>query len=161
LAHSWFVDTYTLPDSPIGIGEGLPEYADIVVGEALDGQATRRQLVVKFIREYREACKEAVEKPLISTTLQDPTEQRRIALAKAPLFFIALEDAYGAEPVRRALTQIRNLLRGQEVGYRDIRAALENETNKDLAPIFRTWVYNTGIPAEFQDKYESAEAGKN
>jgi aminopeptidase N len=82
-------------------------------------------------------------------------------LAKAPLFFIALEDAYGEEPVRQALTQIRSLLRGQEVGYRDIRAALENVTNKDLAPMFRTWVYNPGIPAEFQEKYQNAEAGKN
>jgi len=161
LAHSWFPDMNPLPDSLIGIAEGLPKYADIVVDEALEGQTIRRQLVRKLLKEYRDACKEAVEKPLISTTLQDSIEQRRIALAKAPLFFIALEDAYGEEPVRQALTQIRNLLRGQEVGYRDIRAALENVTNKDLAPMFRTWVYNPGIPAEFQEKYQNAEAGKN
>jgi hypothetical protein len=161
LAHSWFSDMNPLPDSLIGIDEGLPEYADIVVDEALEGQAMRRQLVLKFLKEYREACEDAVEKPLISTTLQDPVEQRRIALAKAPLFFIALEDAYGEEPVRRALTQTRSLLRGQEVDYRDIRAALEGVTNKDLAPMFRTWVYNVGIPAEFQEKYQNAEAGKN
>ncbi len=161
LAHSWFPDMNPLPDSLIGIEEGLPEYAHIVVDEALEGQAMRRQLVLKFLKEYREACREAVEKPLISTTLQDPLEQRRIALAKAPLFFIALEDSYGEEPVRRALTQIRSLLRGQEVGYPDIRAALEGVTNKDLAPMFRTWVYNVGIPAELQEKYQNAEAGKN
>ncbi len=161
LARSWFADMNPLPDSPIGIGEGLPEYADIVVGEALEGQAMRRQLVLKFLKEYSEACKEAVEKPLISTTPQDPIEQRRIALAKAPLFFIALEDVYGEEPVRRSLTQIRSLLRGQEVSYSDIRAALEGVTNKDLAPMFRAWVYKAGISAEFTQKYENAEAGKN
>lgn len=161
LAHSWFPDMNPLPDSLIGIEEGLPEYADIVVGEAFKGQAMRRQLVLKYLKEYRDACKEAVEKPLISTSLQDPIEQRQIALAKAPLFFIALEDSYGQEPVRRALTQIRSLLRGQEVTYPDIRAALENVTNKDPAPMFRTWVYNVGIPAEFQEKYEHAEAGEN
>jgi hypothetical protein len=161
LAHSWFPDKNPSPDSLIGIDEGLPEYADIVVDEAVEGQTIRRQLVLKLLKEYRDACKEAVEKPLISTALQDSIEQRRIALAKAPLFFIALEDAYGEEPVRQALTQIRSLLRGQEVGYRDIRAALENVTNKDLAPMFRTWVYNLGIPAEFQEKYQDAEAGKN
>jgi hypothetical protein len=161
LAHSWFPDMNPLPDSLIGIDAGLPEYADIVVEEALDGQAMRRQLVFKYLKQYREACSEAVEKPLISATLQDPVEQRRIVLAKAPLFFIALEDAYGEEPVRRALTQIRSLLRGQEVTYPDIRAALEGVTNKDLAAMFRTWVYNGGIPAEFQEKYQNAEAGKN
>src|ERR1700728_2638753 len=137
LARSWFANLYNSPGSPIGISEGLPEYADIVVGEALDGRAKRHQLVLKFLNEYREACKEAVEKPLISTTAQDPIERRRIALAKAPLFFIALEDAYGEEPVRRALTQITSLLRGQQVSYPDIGAALENVTNKDLAPMFR------------------------
>jgi hypothetical protein len=161
LAHSWFPDMNPLPDSLIGIGEGLPEYADIAVGEALEGQAMRRRFVLKYLKEYREAYKEAVEKPLISTTLQDPVEQRRIALAKAPLFFIALEDVCGEEPVHRALTQIRRLLRGQEITYPDIRAALENVTNKDLAAMFRTWVYNVGIPAEFTERYENAAAGKN
>ncbi len=161
LAHSWFPDMNSLPDSLIGIDEGLPEYAGIVVSEALEGQAIRRELVLKSLKDYEEACKEAVEKPLISTTLQDPIEQRRIALAKAPLFFIALEDAYGEQPIRRALTQIRSLLRGQQITYPDIRAALEDVTNKDLTPMFRTWVYNVGIPAEFREKYENAEAGKN
>ena len=105
--------------------------------------------------------KEAVEKPLISTTMQDPIEQRRIALAKAPLFFIALEDIYGEEPVRRGLAQVVSLLRGQEIKYQDIRAALENETNKDLSPMFRIWLYQTGIPAGFKEKYEGAQAGKD
>jgi hypothetical protein len=161
LAHSWFPNMNPLPDSLIGIDEGLPEYADIVVDQALEGRSMRSQIALKYLKEYSEGCKEAVEKPLISTTLQDPVEQRRIALAKAPLFFIALEDAYGEEPVRRALTQIRSLLRGQGVTYPELRAALENVTNKDLEPMFRTWVYNVGIPVEFQEKYENADAGKN
>jgi len=88
-------------------------------------------------------------------------EQRRIALAKAPLFFIALEDTYGEASVRQGLAQVVRLLRGQEVGYQDIRAAIENVTNKDLAPIFRTWLYKPGIPAEFREEYQSAGAGKN
>jgi aminopeptidase N len=59
------------------------------------------------------------------------------------------------------LAQIRRLLRGQKVGYQDIRAALENVTNKDLAPMFRAWVYEAGIPTEFAEKYEGAAAGEN
>ena len=66
-----------------------------------------------FFKSTKARYKEAVEKPLISTTMQDPVEQRRIALAKAPLFFIALEDAYGEEPVRRGLAEVLTLLRGQ------------------------------------------------
>jgi hypothetical protein len=160
LARSWFANI-SGPDSPIGIREGLPEYAEAVVDESFNGQTSRRDLVSRFLQEYKNACEEAVEKPLISTTKQDPVEQRRIALAKAPLFFVALEDAYGEEPVRRGLTQVLTLLRGQKVGYPDIRAALENVTNKDLTPMFRVWIYNTGLPDEFREKYEGAKAVNN
>jgi hypothetical protein len=160
LARSWFA-SISAPESPIGISEGLPEYAEAVVDEALNGQASRRDLVSRFFQEYESALKEAVEKPLISTTKQDPVEQRRIALAKAPLFFIALEDACGEESVRRGLTQVLTLLHAQRVGYPDIRAALENVTNKDLAPMFRVWIYKPGIPDEFREKYESAKTGND
>ena len=160
LARSWFANI-SGPDSPIGISEGLPEYAEVVVDESLNGQTSRRDRVSRFLQEYESALKEAVEKPLISTTMQDPIEQRRIALAKAPLFFIALEDAYGEEPVRRGLTQVVTLLRGQTVGYPDIRAALETATNKDLTPMFRVWIYKTGIPDEFRRKYEGAKTGND
>ena len=160
LARSWFANI-SGPDSPLGISEGLPEYAELVVDESLNGQPSRHDLVSRFLQEYDNACKEAVEKPLISTTMQDPVEQRRIALAKAPLFFIALEDAYGEEAVRRGLTEVLTLLRGQAVGYPDMRAALETATKKDLTPMFRVWVYKTGIPDEFRRKYEGAKAGNN
>ena len=160
LARSWFANI-SGPDSPLGISEGLPEYAEVVIDESLNGQPSRRDLVSRFLQEYESALKEAVEKPLVSTTMQDPAEQRRIALAKAPLFFIALEDAYGEEPVRRGLAEVLSLLRGQNVGYPDIRAALENATNKDLAPMFRVWIYKTGIPDEFRQKYEGAKAGND
>jgi hypothetical protein len=160
LARSWFA-SISAPESPMGISEGLPEYAEAVVEEALNGQASRRDLVSRFFQEYESALKEAVEKPLISTTKQDPVEQRRIALAKAPLFFIALEDACGEESVRRGLAEVLTVLRGQKVGYPDLRAALENVTNKDLAPMFRVWLYKPGIPDEFREKYESAKAGND
>jgi hypothetical protein len=141
--------------------EGLSDYAVIVIDEARHGDSARSERVLRFLLEYDNACKEAVEKPLIAVTTRDPVEQRRIALAKAPLFFIALEDAYGEEPVRRGLTQVLTLLRGQTVGYPDIRAALETATNKDLTPMFRVWVYKTGIPDEFRRKYEGAKTGND
>jgi hypothetical protein len=160
LARSWFANI-SGADSPIGISEGLPEYAEVVVDESLNGQTSRRDLISRFLQEYERALKEAVEKPLISATMQDPVEQRRIALAKAPLFFIALEDAYGEESVRRGLAEVLALLRGQNVGYPDIRAALETATKKDLTPMFRIWIYKTGIPDEFRQKYEGAKTGND
>jgi hypothetical protein len=161
LAGNWFGVRIYSPDSNVGMTEGLSDYAVIVIDEARHGDSARSGRILKFLDEYDSACKGAVEKPLIAVTMYDPVEQRRIALAKAPLFFIALEDTYGEASVRQGLAQVVRLLRGQEVGYQDIRAAIENVTNKDLAPIFRTWLYKPGIPAEFREKYQSAGARKN
>ena len=161
LASNWFGIQIYSSNSAVGITEGLSEYAVIVIDEAHHGDPARRERVSNFLQEYGDALKQAVEKPLIAVTTRDPVEQRRIALAKAPLFFIALEDAYGEEPVRQGLAQVVSLLRGQGVEYQDIRSAIENVTNKDLAPIFRTWLYQPGIPAEFKGKYKSAVADKN
>ena len=38
------------------------------------------------------------------------------------------QDTYGEASVRKGLAQVVSLLRGQEVGYQDIRAAIENVT---------------------------------
>lgn len=159
LAGNWFGVQIYSPIANVGMTEGLSDYAVIVVDETRHGGSARSVRISKSLREYDDACKEAIEKPLIAITEHDSVEQRRIALAKAPLFFIALEDAYGEQPVRRALAQVVSLLRGQAVRYQDIRAALENVTNKDLAPVFRTWLYEPGIPAEFREKYRNVEVG--
>jgi hypothetical protein len=157
LAHNWFGgELYPMPDAAIGMGEGLPEYATIVVDEARNGSTARQQRIGAFLREYDAALKEAAEKPLGMTTLSDPLEQRRIAMAKAPLFFIALEDTYGEAPIRVGLSRLVTLLRGEEVGYNDLRAALEESTGKSLAETFRTWLYDKGLPNDFRARYESA-----
>ena len=161
LAGNWFGVQIYSQDSAVGMTEGLSDYAVIVIAEARHGDTARSDRVLGFLQEYDDACKEAVEKPLVTVTMRDPVEQRRIALAKAPLFFIALEDTYGEASVRQGLAEVVRLLRGQEVGYQDIRAAIENVTNKDLAPIFRTWLYKPGIPAEFRERYQSAGAREN
>ena len=157
LAHDWFSgEIYPVEDARLGMGEGLPEYSTIVIDEARGGEAARRKRVAKLLREYEEASAHAVEKPLGATRLSDPAEQRRIALAKAPLFFIALEDTYGEAAVRSGLARLVALLRGQEVGYDDLRSALEESTGKNLAEDFRAWLNEKGIPKEFRAKYEAA-----
>jgi aminopeptidase N len=77
-------------------------------------------------------------------------------LAKAPLFFIALEDKYGEAPVRAGLSRLVALLRGQEVGYDDLRAALEESTGKNLAEFFRAWLYGKDVSKDFRERYKTA-----
>jgi hypothetical protein len=163
MAHSWFgVEMYPAPDAAVGIGEGLPNYATIVVDESSSGEAARRRRIHQFLDAYDKAVQQTAgtpnaEKSIITTMLYDPFEQRRIAAAKAALFFIALEDAYGEAPVRSGLSQVVALLRGQEVGFNDLRAALEQTTGKNLAEPFRVWLYRTGMPQDFRDRYAAGK----
>lgn len=158
LAHNWFSDDlYPEPDAAIGMGEGLPEYAAIVIDEAQGGEGARRRHIEKFLSEFDGAQSRAAEIPLGVITPADSLPQRRIALAKAPLFFAALEDACGAAPMREGLTRLAILLRGQQVDYSDLRSALEQSSGKDLAGTFRVWLYQKGIPADFRARYEPGQ----
>jgi len=163
LAHSWFGDEmYPAPNAAVGIGEGLPNYATIVVDESSGGEAARRRRIGEFLEAYEKAVQQTAgtpnaEKSIITTMLYDPSPQRRIASAKAALFFIELEDAYGETPVRSGLAQVVALLRGQDVGFDDLRAALEQTTGKNLAEPFRVWLYSTGIPQGFRDRYAAGK----
>lgn len=154
LAHNWFGDELTpTPDAALGMAEGLPEYATIVIEEARNGPAARRDRILRYLRRYEERRRNAEETPLGLTMMTDPVAQRRIALAKAPLFYIELEDICGETPVRKGLAHLVALLRGQDVGYDDLRSALEQTTNRDLAKPFRVWLNQKGIPQDFLDRY--------
>lgn len=163
LAHSWFGDQmYPAANAEVGLGEGLPDYATVVADESQGGEPARRKRILELLHHYDEAVQEAAatpnpEKPIIDVTPYDPVVQRRIARAKAALFFISLEDSYGPAPVRRALAQVVVLLGGKDVGYDDIRSALEQSTGKNLAEPFRTWLYNKGMPQYFRNQYENAK----
>ena len=159
IARSWFgVEMYPAPDAAVGIGEGLPNYATIVVDESTGGEAARQRRIRHFLDAYDKAVQETTgtpnaEKSIVTTMLYDPFVQRRMAAAKAALFFISLEDACGEAPVRSGLAQVVALLRGKEVGFNDLRAALEQTTGKNLAEPFRVWLYRTGLPQDFRERY--------
>ena len=165
LARNWFGDEIRpTTDSSIGIGEGLPEYAGIVIEEARNGPDGRRRRILDYLRRYDEARTRAEETPLSVALLTDPVGPRRIALAKAPLFYIALEDICGESQVRQALTHIVTLLRGQKIGYADLRSAIEETSNRSLGQMFRVWLNERGIPQDFRARYplgtSAAETGE-
>lgn len=158
LAHNWFSDEmYPSPDAELGISEGLAEYATIVIDEAGGGPAARQARVASFLSRYNEAREHAKEKPLGVTIPTDPPAQRAIALAKAPLMYIALENTCGERPVRNSLKDLVTLLRGQEVGFDDLRSAMEQSCGKNLGEFFRQWLYGNGLPSSFTAPAESAK----
>src|SRR6516225_12412947 len=87
----------------------------------------------------------AQETPLGVALLTDPIGQRRIALAKAPLFYVTLEDVCGKAEVRKGLARVVTLLRGQRVDYNVLRSVLEETTNRSLAQMFRIWLNDKGL----------------
>ena|GEM_PF-692158 len=156
LAHNWFGDQmYPSPDAALGIGEGLPEYATVVIDEAQGGPAARRKRIEHFLNRYNQARAREKETPLGVTLMTDPPGPRAIALAKAPLMYVALENECGEGPVRHGLRQVVTLLRGQEVGFDDLRSALEQTCGKDLGEFFRVWLYAKGLPPTFARRYEA------
>jgi len=159
LAHDWFGDEiYPPPFAAISMGQGLPEYATIVMSEAREGEAGRQRRIAEYLARYDVACKRGAEEPLGVVRPSDPAATREIARAKAPLFYAALEDEYGEAQVRAGLRQMVTLLRGQEAGINVLRSSLEQSTGKDLAPVFRLWLYQKGIPADFRARYQTASA---
>jgi hypothetical protein len=161
LARNWFGEELHIAGAAAaGMGEGLPQYATIVIDEARSGEAARRARVIRLLRDYDKMRKQAEEEPLGSSFPSDSSEQRRIARAKAPLFYIALEDTYGKQPVRQGLCDLAELLKGQEAGYDDLRAALEHTTGKGLEDTFRIWLREKGIPEDFRAKYQEGQQTK-
>jgi hypothetical protein len=161
LAREWFGESMYFSDAAaIGLGEGLPEYAAIVIEEARHGADARRKRVTEYLRRYDEASKAATETPLSGVTLGDAAGPRRIALAKAALFFVALEDACGESPMRAGLANLLATERGREAGYADLRSALEQTCHQDFAPMFRLWLNSTGIPQDFREKYQGSATGE-
>jgi hypothetical protein len=160
LARNWFgSQMYPTGAAALGMGEGLPEYATIVIDEARSGLAARQRRIGIYLARYDRAMKNVSEKPLGVTSPADPPNQRAIALSKAPLMYAALEDTCGQEPVRTGLKRLVATLRGQEVGFDDLRAAIEQACGRDLGPFFRQWLYGRGLPPDFRSRYEAGPIG--
>jgi hypothetical protein len=163
LARTWFDDALQpAPFAAVAIGDGLPNYATIVIDEAAGGPSARRKRIIELLNSYDEARGQlkAPEKSVAATVPTDSPEQHRIAEAKAPLLFAVLEDTCGATPVRAGLAQVIQLLRGKEVSVNDVRAAIEYTTAKNLAEPFRVWLYNLGIPSDFRARYAAADENR-
>jgi hypothetical protein len=159
LARTWFDDALQpAPFAALAIGDGLPIYSTIVIDEAAGGAAARRKRIVELLNSFDEARGQLkiAEKSVVATLPTDSVPQRRIAEAKAPLLFVALEDECGAAAVRAGLAQAIQLLRGKEVSVNDLRAAIEYTTGKSLAEPFRVWLYNPGVPSDFRARYASS-----
>lgn len=155
LARTWFGHLLApRQEAKLLLGEGICGYAVVVAEAARGGEAQRRRHAALLLRRYDEARQQAAEKPLLAPLASFSRPERDVAADKATLFFLALEDQYGKETLRRGLARLVSSLRGREVGYEELRAALENETGRNLADFSRVWLNGKGIPTDFRARYE-------
>jgi hypothetical protein len=159
LAANWF--SHLLAPRPEAwlLANGLSIYAALAEQQR-SNIASRSAQIFSALDEFDEARKQAVERPITNLSPSDSPAQLRIAQSKIVLFLFALEDKCGAENVHRAISDMVYALRGQEYGYSDFRAALEQQCHQDPADLFHTWLAQPGIPPDFRDRYENAGANK-
>jgi hypothetical protein len=154
LAQTWFgwLARPSLKDRAL-LGSGAGLFAMVMAAEARGGAAARNQAIERLLSAYdkgqplpagnREAKQTAGETPLDRAY-------------KAALFWCALEDASGKEPLQRAARHLLQALAGTETSEGDLLSALEEETGRDMNGIFHAWLDRPGIPAEFRARYAPA-----
>lgn len=156
LAGSWFQELARPRDEakPI-LGWALAQYATRTAeAELQQNRPDNHERIGLAIKTFDAERLKSKEKTLLSFTENDPVEQPNVGFLKAGLLLDALEDRCGKENLRHALRHMVQSLRGSTYGYNDLRSALEQECHQDLGPTFREWLTETGIPADFRERYE-------
>jgi hypothetical protein len=139
----------------------LAVYASDRLDESNAAGTPRAFAISVDLTDYDYHASRALERPIISLLSTDTPEQVLIGGAKVELFLFALEDKCGQQNVTHAIHDMVYALRGEDYGYNDFRAALEQQCRQDLAGFFRTWLTQPGIPADFRARYENPGAKNN
>lgn len=153
LAELWFSHLAT-PDPDIGVlNLALSAYAQRLAREAQGASSDRRAFLSEEVARFDILLGSANDTPIIS--LQPPVSgvQLRPARQKAILFLFAIEEKVGKKNLLAGVRRMIQAMRGSTYGWNELRSALEAESAQDLASLFRAWLNQPGIPADFRDRY--------
>jgi len=159
LAGTWF-DWSVRPaaGSQLLQGRTMGRFGIVLAAEARGGDAARRSEIARLIEAYDRDARVEIDPgsadghgvPL------NPLQRAAWQADRGALFCVALEDMAGKERLQRALQRVLQGLAGQEVEDADLRSALEGETGRDFADVFRQWLGHPGIPSDFRATYAPA-----
>jgi hypothetical protein len=149
LASSWLGygqnPGYYEQEMPLSL---LPAFAAATGREAATGADTRAEAIRRGLRLI----------PI--KTEPGQRESQDVLRAKSFLFFYALQDKYGKEVFRKAISHMLYARRGRGFELSDLIAAFEQETHQNVAEFVRLWMKHPGVPEEFRARYgEAAAAG--
>jgi hypothetical protein len=154
LAFTW-LDFRVHPDwdvEPLPLG-ALADYAAHLAAVDRDGGDARRRIVHELVGQFDGLRLKEPEPAVLAIRQSDPEAARRFAAVKSELFFFALEDAAGKDNLHPAILHLLGAFRGGTWRAADLRSAVEQESGKDLGPLFRQWLTEPGIPEEFRSRY--------
>jgi hypothetical protein len=124
----------------------LPAFAASIGQEAAEGADSRAATIRRMLRRIPE--KGTAHWP------EDPTVVR----AKSFLLFYALQDRYGQEVFRKAISHMLYARRERGLKLGDLIAAFDQETHQNTAELVRLWMKRPGVPEEFRAKYRESAA---
>jgi hypothetical protein len=154
LARTWFGwRVRPRPEAQILMGRGVGLFGLVVIAESR-GPAERRRFVVSLVARYDEARAVALDRRLMEPPTGYSRAERISTGYRAALFLVALEDVCGRDNLKTALRDIIRSRAASDTGYEELRAALESESGKDLAEMFRTWLVQPGLPNDFRNRYQ-------
>ena len=154
LARTW-LDFRVHPDwreEPYPMG-ALANYAADLAVAGTGGESARRRIIRERLEEFDHLQLSERAVAALNVRQTDSAAVRQYAEFQSELFFFALEDAAGSENLRRALAHLLGTYAGSTWSASDLRSAVEQECGKDLGPLFRAWLTEAGIPAEFRNRY--------
>jgi hypothetical protein len=124
----------------------LPAFASALGQEAIEGPSTRTETIRRALR--------MIPKGGVARKPEEPAVLR----AKSFLFFYALQERYGRDVFRRAISHMLSARKGSGFDLDDFIAAFEEETHQNIAEFVRLWMKRPGVPDDFRARYENASA---
>jgi len=161
LAATWF--THVVEPHPEAwlLAHGLIAYVAALDDQQHSDGASLAKKAAHWLELYDAQSKWAIEQPKdLMSTDESESAANGLAKLKIALFMVALEDKCGQQNVTHAIHDMVYALRGEQYGYSDFRAALEQQCHQNLADFFRTWLAQPGIPPDFRARYQNAGADK-
>jgi hypothetical protein len=161
LVRTWF--GWRLPVRPeveTFLGNGLSLFSVALAAGAREGPQALHAEIQRMLAAYDRARSAGELGSLLRSPSEFTPEQRAAVAYRGALFLAALRDSAGPENFERAGRRLQDALagRGLYLALDDLRSALEGATGNDLADIFRLWLNQPDIPAEFRARYGSASA---
>ena len=122
----------------------LPAFAAALAGAAVAGPPARADTIRRGLLQI----------PQNSPNGQSPDEVTM--RAKSFLFFYALQDQFGEDVFRRAITHMLTARRGRGFNMSDLISAFEEESHQNVAEFVRSWMKHPGVPADFRARYQNS-----